>query len=508
VIRTIAAAVLAGLALAAPASAMDPPPSVVDFSQPPPQGMFQTAPACQPQVVPSGGRDGGPYLHVPCGPGSTLTILFSAPQTEVELFVRAPVDTGDVLLNACDASNCDGAAPIDSRDLKPAPSGWTPVVLVDNAGPRITSVFISLPPGETSSGPPLDVDDVAYAPTFEPDTAVVGAPATLTAGRAGTFTFASNVSPATFFCALDGQPSVPCANPFTTPPLAAGAHTLRVIAQDAYGATDVRTPVRFDFTVLPDADGDGVTDAADNCRSAANPDQADADKDGVGDACDTLPPATIRPVAGVNATVAVVSGEVFVKLPAHVPLGFRSLRAPFQQSGFVPLKGAASLPVGTTVDTQHGEIALSAAANGYAPGNRRAALQTARIRAGIFAIRQAKLRKKARKATKIPATVAMVSPAGAQAPCARGPSKGVVRTLGLVAKGVFRAVGGASTATAKNATFNVTDRCDGTRTDVGKGHVVLAAKGRKKPVTVRAGQSFFVRARLFAVKKGRRPGVR
>jgi hypothetical protein len=170
----------------------------------------------------------------------------------------------------------------------------------------------------------------------------------------------------------------------------------------------------------------------------------------------------------------------------------------------VPLKGAASLPVGTTVDAQRGEIALSAAANGYAPGNRRARLQTARIRAGIFAIRQARLRKRAKRAKKIPATVAMVSPVGAQAPCARGPSKGVVRTLGLVAKGIFRAVGGASTATATNATFNVTDRCDGTRTDVGQGRVTLAVKGRKRPVTVRAGQSFFVRARLFAAKKGRK----
>src|SRR5262249_40173290 len=154
------------------------------------------------------------------------------------------------------------------------------------------------------------------------------------------------------------------------------------------------------------------------------------------------------------------------------------------------------------------EIALSAAANGYAPGNRRARLQQARIRAGIFALRQAKLRKRAKKATKIPATVALVSPAGAQAPCARGPSKGVVRTLGLPATGVFRAVGGASAATAPNATFNVTDRCDGTRTNVGQGRVVLTVKGRKRPVTVRAGQAFFVRARLFAVRKGRRPSGR
>ncbi|MBI5765345.1 MAG: thrombospondin type 3 repeat-containing protein [Planctomycetes bacterium] len=39
----------------------------------------------------------------------------------------------------------------------------------------------------------------------------------------------------------------------------------------------------------PDADGDGVVDANDNCPNNANPDQADANADGVGDAC---PPGT------------------------------------------------------------------------------------------------------------------------------------------------------------------------------------------------------------------------
>jgi Thrombospondin type 3 repeat len=505
VIRAFAAAALASLALAAPASALDPPPTVIDFSRPPDPNVFSTAPSCPPTQQPSGGRDGGPYLSVQRGCEAQLRILFPSGQQEVEVFVRLPGGAPQgMFISACDNGFCDDTPTIDERDLPvQGPSGWLPVVLVDNAGPGITNVVFDGP-----GGVPLDVDDVAFAPTFEPDTAIASGPTMLTAGRGATFTFASNVSPATFFCGLDGQPSAPCTSPFTTPPLAAGAHSFRVIAQDVYGATDVRSPARSDFTVLPDADADGVTDAADNCPSAANADQADADKDGLGDACDLLPPATIPPVAGVSAVVSVVSGEVFVKLPAHVPLGFRGLRAPFQESGFVPLKGAASLPVGTTVDAQRGEIALSAAANGFAPGSRRARLQQARVRAGIFALRQAKLRKKAKKATKIPATIALVSAAGAQAPCARGPSKGVVRTLGLVAKGVFRAVGGASTATAANATFNVTDRCDGTRTDVGKGRVVLKVKGREEPVTVRAGQAFFARARLFAIKKGRRPSGR
>ncbi|SYZ72736.1 exported hypothetical protein [Candidatus Zixiibacteriota bacterium] len=40
---------------------------------------------------------------------------------------------------------------------------------------------------------------------------------------------------------------------------------------------------------LPDADGDGVPDVADNCPSVSNPLQEDTDGDGVGDACDNCP---------------------------------------------------------------------------------------------------------------------------------------------------------------------------------------------------------------------------
>jgi hypothetical protein len=42
----------------------------------------------------------------------------------------------------------------------------------------------------------------------------------------------------------------------------------------------------------PDSDGDGIKDLDDNCRLAANPDQADADADGSGDACTGGTPST------------------------------------------------------------------------------------------------------------------------------------------------------------------------------------------------------------------------
>jgi hypothetical protein len=49
-----------------------------------------------------------------------------------------------------------------------------------------------------------------------------------------------------------------------------------------YGSYDLR----ITRTAFPDADGDGVADADDNCPSDPNPAQTDTDGDGAGDACD------------------------------------------------------------------------------------------------------------------------------------------------------------------------------------------------------------------------------
>jgi hypothetical protein len=68
---------------------------------------------------------------------------------------------------------------------------------------------------------------------------------------------------------------------FSYVPPVTGAYFLDVGAESGSGAYTLETAV--------DIDGDGVTDAADNCPSVANRNQTDSDHDHLGDACDTFP---------------------------------------------------------------------------------------------------------------------------------------------------------------------------------------------------------------------------
>jgi hypothetical protein len=68
--------------------------------------------------------------------------------------------------------------------------------------------------------------------------------------------------------------------PLTAYKSAAGDHPTTT---DGTGALAINMDCDGDF------DGDGVSNALDNCFSTPNPDQADADGDGLGDACDNCP---------------------------------------------------------------------------------------------------------------------------------------------------------------------------------------------------------------------------
>ncbi|TMA38081.1 MAG: hypothetical protein E6J75_18700 [Deltaproteobacteria bacterium] len=87
--------------------------------------------------------------------------------------------------------------------------------------------------------------------------------------------------------------------------------------------TTTSTSTTTTLPPCPDADGDGVCDASDNCPADPNPDQRDADGDGLGDACD---PCT----NGVALTKAKVTVTALATPPGDDRARFRGrLALPF-----------------------------------------------------------------------------------------------------------------------------------------------------------------------------------
>jgi hypothetical protein len=403
---------------------------------------------------------------------------------------------GAALANACDPS-CDF-----SQDNGMA-LGWTGIPL--GAGGRFVRSFDT-----RIVAPPL----AAAPPTATIASGPVGTSPTTTP----TFAFTADDPGASFECSVDGGPFAACASPFTTPALGAGPHTFAVRAVNFLG-TGAPATASFQVAVPGDTDADAIPDAADNCPTVVNPDQADKDKDGIGDVCDSSD-ASGPPVLGKSVIAKVVSGEVFVKFPAGFTprTAARAAQLPAgTPAGFAPLKGAEVLPVGSTVHAVRGRLSLTSASGPIKGGL--TPTQKADFYDGIFKIRQKKSKKPVTDLSLSSPNFAKVCGAGARNVLRSGPfaagaaaskkkksSKKVASQLWGDGKGSFRTTGKHSAATVRGTKWLTQERCDGTLTRVTRGVVSVFDKTLNKTVTVRAGRSYLARAVRATIKTRKKKG--
>jgi hypothetical protein len=182
----------------------------------------------------------------------------------------------------------------------------------------------------------------------------------------------------------------------------------------------------------------------------------------------SLAPAA-TPELGHSVTVATGSGDVLVRLPggAHP----------------AALRDVAQVPVGSTIDTRHGTVALtSALPDGSA--------QTGHFHGGVFEVRQP------------------IGGQGLTELVLRGPRPVCgARAAATVAKrppralwghdkhGHFRTRASNAVVTVRGTRWYVADRCDGTLTRVTEGSVSVRDLKANRTVLVRAGQSYLARSR-------------
>ena len=246
-----------------------------------------------------------------------------------------------------------------------------------------------------------------------------------------------------------------------------GIDTITATFTDSAGQPHAATAQRTWTNVIPapaDRDLDGVADAQDNCPDAANGDQADRDADAIGNVCDTaLPPGDLPVEVGRVARVKEVSGEVLVRLASNQTGLRRTLARQVPTDRFVPLKGVATIPIGSLIDARNGTLELTTAANS---STRAVRIQRGRFAAALFTLRQVR---RLRPTTDL----VLQTPAGMARACApRRPNpvrSHVVRTLVGSGEGLFRTVGAASTTLSTRGAWTVNDRCDGTLTIMSTG---------------------------------------
>jgi hypothetical protein len=278
-----------------------------------------------------------------------------------------------------------------------------------------------------------------------------------------------------------------------TAALAPGQYTAQATQANTQ-ADGVSAPTTF--TVPPGAAGSAGSGGAAGGGSSGQQGSGDRDNDGIPDDQDTSD-GSLPPVPGKTFDARVVSGDVFIKYPAGT--GPRAAAA--APKGFVPLKGAANVPMGAQLDTRTGRVAVTSAAD---TGGSKA--QTADFYDGIFAVTQATPKTKPKKPKALITDLALEGEPprsqcapikGARAAAVdkkKGRPKAVLGALWGNGKGKFRTSGKYSSATVRGTIWLTQDRCDGTLTRVKRGIVSVRDFRRRRTVSVKAGHSYLARA--------------
>ncbi len=561
--KWIVALALAGLVAAPVASAQTPAPTVVRFDTDDPPGVYvatslQTGAGCtgQPMFDSTVPVSAPTFLYATCQP--TVRLSFATPQASVQLMARAFVLTATAVVARAyglTGVTLGQATVTDPSSWKPlslsSPDGAASIAYVDvraeGANVGVDDLALSTRPQPDTSvlgGPPSRTEARDASFTFganRPDVrawqcSLDGAafracpsPASYAGLAPGPHSFAVaavdgyggvDASPATvvwtvlgpppetrvpagaqpvvaggtatldlgagtFECSVDGAPFTRCSSPVSLSGLAPGRHTVAVRSVDEDGRVDP-TPAEWAFDVP----------AEPLVVPSAVP---DLDADRIPDTQEILPLGNVPPIVGERSLARLISGTVYVKLPA------RSAGLKQQLPGFVPLKGVAALPIGTIVDARRGTIGLETAADSRAATDPLRRLSRSRVSAAIFQIRQAMQRRPSLRTRAVATQLVLSTPPAADVGCRRQPpAKGIVRSLRATAKGLVRVSAGGSFGVGRDATWRTIDRCGSTTTYVTRGRVRVFDKARRRTVTVRAGRRYVVKAQIFKARKGRR----
>ena len=222
------------------------------------------------------------------------------------------------------------------------------------------------------------------------------------------------------------------------------------------GAVNDVAAADFDGDSRPDLAASSYTNAtADTFTALLNPAPA--------------PPPLPPPVAGKTVNVKPVSGKVRIKRPGS--------------KRFVTLTAEAQIPVGSSIDTRRGRIAITAAQGGGRTAS-------ADFFDGLFKLTQTKGSKPVATLT---LTERLSCPRKASAAAAAKKKK--KRRLWGDGSGRFRTKGKHSAATVVGTKWLVEDRCKSTLTRVVRGRVSVRDFAKKKTVIVRAGKRYTARAK-------------